>query len=165
MLISSCVFFQACATTGQPDAGEKIGMHIDAVLEFAMEYPLSWEKTRRVAYGSRQGEVRWTDPSHPGTLLKVRSTLAEQPAINPEQQIDQFLKEYSGLETPLKEKVTLPFGEAWHVTGHTVQFDLEFYLIAHEQRSYLITLTVTRGDIDNYRDIASNIMDSFQALP
>jgi hypothetical protein len=165
VLISSCIFLQACAATGQPDTGEKIGMHIDAVLDFAIEYPLSWKKVRRVAYGSRQGEVRWTDPGHPGTLLQVRSTLAKQPASNPEQQIDQVLQEYSGLEMPLKEKVALSSGEAWHVTGHTAQFDLEIYLIAHKQRSYLITLTTTRGNIDNYRDIASSIMDSFQALP
>lgn len=165
MLISSGVFLQACATSGQPDAGEKIGMHIDAVLEFAIEYPLSWKKTRRVTYGSRQGEVRWTDPDHPGTLLKARSTLTKQPASNPDQLIDLILQEYSGLEISLKEKVTLSSGEAWHVTGHTLQFDLEIYLIAHEQRNYLIALTVTRGDIDDYQDIASRVMDSFQALP
>jgi hypothetical protein len=165
VLISCCVFLQACAATDQPDAGEKIGMHIDAVLQFAIEYPLSWKKIRRVAYGSREGDVRWTEPGHPGTLLKVSSILAKQPASNPDQLIDLMLQEYSGLEISLKEKVTLPSGEAWHVTGHTVQFDLDIYLMAHEQRNYLITLTATRGDIDDYQDIASRVTDSFQVLP
>ncbi len=165
VLISGCIILQACATTGQREAGEKIGMHIDAVLEFAVEYPLSWKKDRRVAYGSRQGEVRWTDPSYPGMLLKVGSALTKQPTNSSEQQIDQVLQEYIGLEITAKQKVTLPSGEAWHVTGHSVQLDLELYLMAHEHRNYLISLAVPHGNIDAYRDIMSRITDSFQTMP
>ncbi len=164
-LVSCCTILQACATTGQLEAREKVGMHIDAVLEFAAEYPLSWKKDRRVTYGRREGEVRWTDPDHPGMLLKVRSSLAKQPAGSGEQQFDQVLLDYPGLEISAKQKVTLPSGEAWQISGHSVQSDLELYLMAHEQRSYQISLEVPRGDIDSYRDIMSRITDSFETMP
>ena len=164
-LVSCCTILQACATTGQLEAQEKVGMHIDAVLEFAVEYPLSWKKDRRVTYGRREGEVRWTDPDHPGMLLMVRSSLAKQPAGNNEQQFDQVFLDYPGLEVSARQKVTLPSGEVWQISGRTIKSDLELYLMTHEQRSYQISFEVPRGDIDSYRDIMSRITDSFETMP
>jgi len=165
VLVSCGTILQACATTGQLEAREKIGMHIDAVLEFAVGYPLSWKKDRRVAYGRKQGEVRWTDSGHPGMLLKVRSSLTKQPAGSTEQQIDQVLQEYIGLEKLVKQQVTLPSGEAWQISGHSVQSDLELYLMFREQRSYQISLEVPRGEIDSYLELMNRIMDSFETIP
>ena len=165
LVLSAGLLMQACATGVQPDSGEKIGMHIDAVLEFAVAYPLSWRKDRRVPFGRKQGEVRWTDSENPGTLLRVRSLFAAPSAGAREQQLDQLLQELQNLEIAAREQVTLPAGEAWRVSGHTAQIDLEFYLLIHGQRSYQISLAVKRGTIDLYGDLITRITSSFQVLP
>ncbi len=165
MLISSCVILQACAATEKPTAEMRIGMHYDAVLHFVMEYPLAWEKDRRVAYGNREGEVRWTHPDHPATLLMVKSSLQTHSALNAETRIEQALQEYPGLEILAKEVITLPAGEAWHVSGQTAQGHLDLYLLVHGGHRYLISFTAAPEDFDDYQDILERVIDSFQIMP
>lgn len=151
---------QACASTDKPKPGMKIGMHIDAVLEFVVEYPLSWSKERRLTYGSKNGELRWRHPDQQGTHLRIKSSVQEQEAVS----IEQALQEYGGLEVTLEEKVTLRAGEALHITGHTPQGNLDIYLLSHESRSYLIALTTPLKSIDHHVDIMNRVIYSFQVM-
>jgi hypothetical protein len=165
LLISSCVILQACALTEKPTAEMRIGMHYDAVLHFVMEYPLAWEKERRVAYGSKEGEVRWTNPDHPATLLRVKSSVQKNSAHDAETRIEQALQEYSGLEILSKEEITLPAGEAWHVTGQTAQGHLDIYLLMRGGHQYLISFTAAPEDLDDYQGVLERVTDSFQIMP
>lgn len=165
LLIGCCVLLQACATADKSEPSLKIGMHIDAVLEFVMEYPQAWSKDRRLASGGREGELRWTHPDQPMTLLRVKSSLLQQPAVGMEQLIDQVLSEYAGLNVLSRDKVTLAGGEAWHITGQSAQVNLEFYLLSSTRRSYLITLTSSPADTDRDREIMERVARSFQVLP
>ncbi len=140
-------------------------MHFDAVLEFIVEYPLSWSKDRRISFGSKQGEVRWTHPAYPQTLLRIKSYRPEQQALNIDQQIDEALHEYIELNVSTKEVMTLPAGEAWHITGHTVQADVDIYLLLRAGRSYSIELKAPRNSIDDYEDVMDRITQSFQIMP
>ncbi len=165
LLISCCLLLQSCAPAGKPKSEKKIGMHIDAVLEFVVEYPLSWGKDRRISYGSKEGEIRWKHPDHPDTLLTIRSSLQKQQAPGRELQIDQELQKYVGLEISLEEKVTLPAGEAWHVIGHTEHVEINSYLFSRTDRSYLIILTASPDRSDSYKDVMDRVTHSFQFLP
>ena len=165
LLFSLCIILQGCASTKKPKSGVKIGMHIDAVLEFIIDYPLSWSKDRRLPYGSKNGEVRWTHPDHPNTLLTIRSDFLRRQDLSKEQRIEQVLHEYNGLEVSTKEEITLPAGEAWHITGHTARVNVDIYLLLHTDRSYLITLTTPPDEMDIYQDLMVRVTQSFQALP
>ena len=165
LLLSLCIILQGCASTKEPKSGLKVGMHIDAVLEFNVAYPLSWNKDRRITYGSKEGEVRWTHPDHPNTLLTIRSDFQKRHDLSKEQRIDQALHEYIGLEVTTSEKMTLPDGEAWHVTGHTAQVNVDIYLFFHTDRSYLIALTAPADNIDNFKHLMERVTRSFQAIP
>lgn len=155
---------QGCASTEQSSSKIKIGMHFDAVLEFIVEYPLSWSKDRRLPYGSKEGEVRWVHPDHPDTLLTIRSDLQKQQELSKEQQVDQVLQKYIGLQVATKEEMTLPAGETWHITGNTAQVNVDIYLILHKNRSYLIALTAPADKIDIYEDLMDRVTQSFQTM-
>lgn len=165
LLLSCCIILQSCASSGKPEPDVKIGMYIDAVLEFDVEYPLSWSKERRLIFGRKQGEVRWTHPDHPHTLVRIKSYIPEQQTFNIEQQIDQALHEYVGLEVSSREAVTLPAGKAWHMTGHTAQGDVDIYLLLRAARSYSIDLTTPPGSIDSYTDVMDRVIHSFHTMP
>ena len=139
-------------------------MHFDAVLEFIVEYPLSWGKDRRLNYGSKEGEVRWAHPDHPNTLLIIRSDLQKRQDLSKEQQVDQVLHKYVGLEVATKEEISLPAGETWHVTGNTAQVNVDIYLLLHGDRSYLIALTAPSDKIDSYEDLMARVTQSFQTM-
>lgn len=165
LLFSFCFILQGCASKGEPEVKVKIGMHVDAVLEFIVEYPLSWIKDRRVVFDSKEGEVRWTHPDHPQTLLRIRSFVPERQTPGIDQQIEQALHEYAGLEISTREAVTLPAGEVWHITGHTAQVDADIYLLLRADRGYSIELTAPRDNIDAYENVMDRVTQSFRTIP
>ncbi len=164
-LLSLCMILQGCASTTKLKSGLKIGMHVDAVLEFNVAYPLSWNKDRRLSYGSKEGEVRWTHPEHPNTLLTIRSDFQKQQELSKEQQIDQALQEYVGLEVLTKEEMALPAGEAWHITGRTTRDNVDIYLFLRTNRNYLIALTAPPDEIKIYQDLMNRVTQTFQTMP
>ena len=165
LLFSVCIILQGCASTKEPKSGLRIGMHIDAVLEFNVAYPLSWNKDRRLTYGSKEGEVRWTHPDHPNTLLTIRSDFQKRQDLSKKQRVDQILQEYVELEVSTKEEVALPAGEAWHITGHTARVNVDIFLLLRTNRSYFIALTAPSDEIEIYEDLMNRVTHSFQALP
>ena len=73
-------------------------MHIDAVLEFVIEYPLDWQKDRRVIYGTSNGEVRWSHQTHSGdVMLRVISKKNAIPANISENQLSEQFLDYPDL--------------------------------------------------------------------
>lgn len=164
ILGSALLFINGCAADSGGKAAMKIGMHIDAVLEFAIEYPLAWTKDRRLAYGSKTGEVRWADPGTPSALLRVSSDLLVDPATDAERSLEQALQEYPGLQVQTREQVTLPAGTAWHVSGQTHRLRLELYVMTKGNRSFCIALRAPPEDMDPYLDIMTRVVDSFQVL-
>ena len=92
LLLLTCFFLANCARQGLSTDQKKIGMHIDAVLEFVIEYPLDWKKDRRVIYGTSNGEVRWTRQTDSGNvMLRVISKKSIIPAdISEGQLAEQF---------------------------------------------------------------------------
>jgi hypothetical protein len=164
LLLSSCILLQACAVSEKIEDNVKVGMHIDTVLDFVVEYPLSWGKDRRLTYGSKDGEVRWTHPDDPEVLLRVESHSIKPPESTLEQQLDKTLRGYVGLEVSIKEQLTIPSGETWHIRGQTAHRDVDIYLLLHPQRSYLIALTTPLDTIDSYRDIMDEALSSFQIM-
>jgi hypothetical protein len=164
-LVGVCLLLPSCAGTEKSKSTMKVGMHIDAVLEFAVEYPLSWEKERLIFYGSREGEVRWTPPGRPETLLRIKATLEKQPEVDINQEIEDILKNYNGLQIAVKEQVSLPAGEAWHVSGKSAHLRLELYLIPGKERQYLITLTSPTDVNNSDQEVLQRVAASFQVIP
>lgn len=139
-------------------------MHIDTVLKFVVEYPLAWDKDRLVTFGRNTGEVRWTNPKHKQKLLRIRSFISGPPELSNEQQIEQALHEYTGLEISSRTRMTIPAGDALHITGHTARRDVDLYLLLRADRGYAIELTVPRGDTAFDKDIMDRVIHSFQIM-
>jgi hypothetical protein len=140
----------------------KTGMHIDAVLECAIEYPLLWTKDRRLTYGTKSGELRWKPPKVEGTLLRLISQ--ERKTIEPEQQIARLYQEFTGLEISLKEEVSLPAGDATHIVGDTAEKHFESYQFSNANRSYLISLTILKENTKLYSGVMDKVIHTFQVL-
>ena len=165
VVVVPCFALQGCATSGQSKPVTKIAMHIDAVLEFVVEYPLLWEKDRRLPFGSSEGEIRWTPPSDQGTLLKIKSQLKATDKSDVEDQIGLLKQEFINLNITLNEKMELPAGEAVHITAMTTGKSLDFYHLSSEKRTYQIILTAPENDADKYTAIMKKVVRSFQFLP
>lgn len=164
LLVVCCLFLQGCASRKDTGKVFKTGMHIDAVLEFAIEYPLFWTKDRRIAYGSNNGEIRWKPPKYDGTLLRLSSQKQDQKTHDPEQQLTRFLQEFVDLEISLNEKTPLPAGNATHIIGETSEEHLEIYQLSHNNRSYLISLATLKENISLYEGVMNKVIPTFQVL-
>lgn len=162
-LLAVClIVLQGCAAKGNSASGIKVGLHIDAVLEFVVEYPLQWKKDRRLEYGRNEGEIRWTHPDQDGTLLQVTSHFRGYQTV--EQELDLALEKYPGLNETMREEVDLPAGKAWHVTGQTAQQQVEIFLLLKTGRAYTIILRTAPEDFSDYDNLMAKIVHSFQIL-
>lgn len=164
-VLCCCVFLQSCATTDKSAPEMKVGMHLDAVLEFVVEYPLTWHKDRRLVYGSKEGEVRWSPPNQPDILLRIQSFFPGQTELDPEKQVEDVLHDLVGLQLTSKELIKLPAGEAWHLTGHTKRGDIIIYLFLNAERSYLITFSTPADQSKCCEEVMERVTRSFQAAP
>ena len=160
LVISGC----GAAKNEATNSGMKVGLHIDAVLEFVVEYPLQWDKERRLIYGKNEGEVRWTDPGDKETLFFI-SSFIRQPLQDPiETGLQQFLNPYPGMQDTPWGNTELPAGEAWYVKGQTARLDVEIYVLSKQDRIYKITLLSALGTLSKYDSVKQEMIASFQVL-
>lgn len=163
LLFAAClVVMSGCASTSPSISGMKIGLHIDAVLELVVEYPLQWNKDRRLEYGRNEGEIRWSHPTRDGTLLQVNSRFRRSQDDAPE--LERRLAEYPGLANSPRQQVELPAGQAWHVSGQDRQQQVELYLFLKPARIYEIALKKSPGDSTDYEKLVEKITLSFQTM-
>jgi hypothetical protein len=162
LLVACALLLQGCAAMQETGSKMKTGMYIDAVLECAIEYPLSWTKDRRLTYGSQSGELRWTPPLTDGTLLRLISQ--ERETIEPEQQTARLHQDFRGLEISLTEEVSLPAGEATHIVGETAEKYIESYQFTNRNRSYMISLTMLKENAKLYSGVMNKVIHTFQVL-
>jgi hypothetical protein len=140
--------------------GMKIGMHIDAVMEFVVEYPLDWPKERRLDYGSSDGEVRWTHPEDPAIKLRIISHQRKQ-VETAEQKLALALPEHPSQIVMLNESTTLPAGAGRHLRVQTERNDLEAYLLTSTNRDFMIVLIAPRDRLSEYGEVMARISQSF----
>lgn len=165
-LLAVCLLVTTgCAPQGPAAAAKKIGMHIDAVLEFVIEYPLDWSKSRRLTYGSKDGEVRWSHRKHPEALLQVVSKAQQPHTPDIAQGIEALFPEYPGLVVNLEEEVELSASTAWHILAHTDDKDIEAFIYTTPDRSYRVTLSVPLDTLSDYTEIMTRASESFAPMP
>ena len=163
-LLAFCLtLLPGCAQKNQSISGMKVGMHIDAVLELVVEYPLKWKKDRRLEYGRNEGEIRWSHPEQKETLLQVTSRFRQLQST--EQELERELREYPELTDVLREQVDLPAGQVWHVSGQTEQQQVELYLFLKPRRTYKILLRTSPENSADYKNLMQKVTRSFQTLP
>lgn len=158
----SLMVLHGCASKGNSTSETMVGLHIDAVLELVVEYPLKWGKDRRLEFGRSEGEIRWSHPEQNETLLRVTSRLREH--HSDEQELDLALIEYPGLTETRRERVELPAGAAWHVSGQAGQKKIELYQILKSGRAYAIVLQSSTEDFDEHEKLMEEITVSFLVL-
>jgi hypothetical protein len=162
LFLACCLALQGCAAVKDTGPTLKTGMHIDAVLECAIEYPLLWTKDRRLTYGSKNGEIIWKPMKADDTVLMLISEQRE--TSDPEQQIARQLEAFKDLEVSLREEVSLPAGEAVHIIGDSTDKKIEIYQFSDAKRSFLLSLTILRKNVELYSGIMDTVVHSFQIL-
>ena len=162
LLTVALLVLPGCASKGHSTSGVKFGMHIDAVLEFVVEYPLKWKKDRRLEYGRNEGEIRWRHPTQSETLLQITSHLREYRTND--QELARVLNEYPDLIEAQREQVELPAGKAWHVNGETTHQHVEIYLFLQPSRTYVISLKSSPKNFPDYENLMEKIVQSFQRI-
>ncbi|MDT8442694.1 MAG: hypothetical protein RQ722_00240 [Desulfuromonadales bacterium] len=163
ILVIMILLLQACAAQDKSGPTMKVGMHIDAVLEFAMEYPLDWSKDRRVAYGSSNGEVRWTPQDNDNIMLRIVSQVLDE-VPSKEDSLTLFISALEGLEITLEEELEDQHDLVLHLTGRTANQDIEAYLLQKGKRIYQLMLTTPPDTMDSYTGIMVRVSQSFQKL-
>ena len=163
LVLALTLLLSACGAKTQ-GTGAKVGMHIDAALEFAIEYPLNWEKIRTLPYRSGRGEVRWSDPAHRARAMIVSSEPAASANESPEQHLETMRQRFPGLELTLKETKTFPAGEALHVMGFTSRTNIELYLFSSEQRRFAVIFTAPAEEMNEFSAAFKEIIESFLML-
>lgn len=164
MICLSFILAGCAADKTNSGSAEKIGMHIDAVMEFVVEYPLSWQKDRRLPYGSSSGEVRWTHSDHKDTVLKISSTTAKEAYPGKAFAIKQLVTEYAGLQIATEEKITLPAGEATLLTGQSSKTKINSYLFLTPARSYIMTFASALDETEADKAVITKVTQSFRIL-
>lgn len=162
LLAFTLIFISGCASKGHSTSGVKIGMHIDAVLEFVVEYPLKWQKDRRLEYGRNEGEIRWRHPIQSETLLQITSHLRDYRTND--QELARVLNEYPDLIEAQREQVELPAGKAWHIKGETAHQHVEIYLFLKPSRTYIISFKSSPENFAGYENLVEKIVQSFQRI-
>lgn len=149
----------------KPGGTEKIGMHFDAVLEFVVEYPLTWEKDRRLPYNSIDGEVRWTHPEHPGVVLKILSSVDDSQETSKDAAFDRITTEYPRIEFTNVEECEYNGTLITCIEGHLQKLVVQAYLLNANNRSYLISLEKPLDSENDYQELIDRVVHSFRAIP
>jgi hypothetical protein len=149
----------------KPGSTEKIGMHFDAVLEFVVEYPLTWQKDRRLPYNSVNGEVRWTHPEHPGVVLKILSSVNDPQEPGKDAAFDKITSEYPRIEFTKVEEQQINETLITCIEGQSEKLAVQTYLLNANNRSYLISLEKPLVSENNYQELMDRVVQSFKAIP
>lgn len=155
----------ACAAKDKTATPEKVGMHIDAELEFAIAYPLDWRKERHVPWRKTTGSVTWflPGPASAGTF-EVTSTPIDAMTQTPEASFSRVRARYPGLADTIEEQVVLPAGPALRLTGKTAQAIVSAHILRGITRDYLLLFAATPQNYENFSPTAEEMLHSFQVL-
>lgn len=152
-----------CAARGPAeDSGgpQGVGMHIDAHLEFAMEYPLHWSRERILYREEEQGVVHWTGPGNGSPRLSVLSA----PGSAGEACLDRALAELPGFQTTLREQVKLPAGQAVHLMGYTARATFQLWFLSSPRRVFVIRFEAAPESFAGYSKVVEESVNSFIVL-
>ncbi|BCR04630.1 hypothetical protein DESUT3_16990 [Desulfuromonas versatilis] len=162
-----------CSGPGQITGGDKRiqeTYYYDANLEFALEHPRKWTRTRVAAEGYPQvpyairlgpparkdeaGQIRVTITSIPPTL--ARGGYAALQA--------NYLQASPGFVLESEAAVPLTYTPAWQVTGQNAERTALVYLITSNRRAYIIELSAPTAAFDKYRPVFEALAQSFLPL-
>ena len=163
ILTAICGLLAGCATN-KSGSEEKAGMYFDAVLEFVVEYPLAWQKDRRLPYNSTSGEVRWTHPQYQGVQLKIKSTVITTQQNDKDQAQQRLSSEYPEFELYKKEQRTLLETEATYAEGQARGVEFQSYMIDLNNRNYLISLEQPIDNEEDFQPVMDRVVKSFQII-
>lgn len=155
----------ACASGDKPDRPRKVGLHIDAELEFTIAYPLDWRKERRVPWRKTVGSVVWLlpGPSTAGTF-EVTSTPIDAIAQTPGASFARIRSRYPKLADTIQERIELPAGSALRLTGKTAQTTVSAHIVRGITRDYLLVFAATPESYESFSPTAEEMLHSFQIL-
>ncbi|MDT8441429.1 MAG: hypothetical protein RQ723_07195 [Desulfuromonadales bacterium] len=161
LLISLCL--SGCSLLGLDAAqhnGVEVGMHIDARLEFAVEYPLSWDKERLLYPDENRGLVRWTASGN----RTVRLTVSSAPRTSEAAELQQALRQLPGLQTTRREQIVVAAVPADHLIGHTARANYRIWFLSAPRRTFLLQFEAPPELFDSYAGVLAEILESFQIL-
>jgi hypothetical protein len=160
------VLLFGCAA-GEPSSKEKtvrVGMHIDANFEFAIEYPLEWTKTRQQNRATGWGVVRWESPLNPEVKLSVSSVLATPEVPDLKARLEQIMNEVPNIKITHREEVKLQGKPALRVIGYTPQRTFELHLQASPRRILTISYLAPPEEFEKNRKVLKEVIKSFIVL-
>ncbi len=165
LLITCTSGLPGCASPDKPGVPEKVGMHIDAELEFAIAYPLDWRKERRIPLNRQSGSVIWTLPGPAGRgTFEVISLPFKADARTADDLPALVGEKYPGFSLASLEQTELPAGPAVHLSGSASQSSLSAHLLQGPRRDYLLILSAAVETIEQFSEVLDEMLLSFQML-
>lgn len=164
-LLTTVFCLAGCSLTGPkavPGNGDDVGMHIDARLEFAVEYPLRWGKERLVYPEEDRGLVRWR-ASGDGEV-EVELTISSVPSAIDVVERQRVLQQLPGFQMTLREQVTIASLAAEHLIGHTARANYHLWFLSAPRRTFLVQFKAPPELFDSYTDVLAEILRSFQIV-
>lgn len=166
LLILCLTILAACAAADRTGKKEKIGMHIDAELEFAVSYPLEWLKERRVPWRSPAGSVVWLLPGLKSNGSFEITSLVLEPSPQPLEERFVLLRDrHPGLTLSAQQQRELPAGKVLHAEGSSPKATVAAYLLRGPTRDYLLVLSTPPDNFARFASTVEELLPSFQILP
>ena len=163
MMFLSCLLLTGCLAGRGDQTGSvqpKVGMHIDALLGFAIEYPLAWPKERLLDRANDRGQVVWNAPGNKQITFSVGS--APRNLVPGEMQ--RATARLHGFETTVREQTDLPAGQTEHLTGYTASAVHNLWLLQSATRSFLIHFQSPPELFDQLLTVQDDILESLVIL-
>lgn len=151
-----------------PGKTQRVGMHVDAVLEFAIEYPLDWAKQSQVVRERREGQVNWRTPrsgSTPPALELTVYSLRSMSRDEVEREIMTDLQQ-SAPNFQLTDRQTFE-GEnrpGLRIQGYTPGRVYALYLFQSSQRTYILKFSAPPEVFSSQQPVINEVVDSFLPL-
>lgn len=158
-----------CACAPKPESEQqRVAMHVDAILEFAIEYPQGWPKQFIPGKRRHEGEIRWIEanavPPTEAAELLVSSTWRSDQAEQAGSILQDLQQRYPGFEISHREQDELPAGESLRILGYTPQRNFSVHTLSTSERQFMIIFSAPIETFADFEQILAGILESFILL-
>jgi hypothetical protein len=144
--------------------------YLNANLDFAIEYPQGWIRTR---WGEKdathdQYTVEWTAPVVPGEPVVARvNVTALPPSLAREGltgMLEDFQNTHPGFVVTDRREIELPVGPARQILGHTPQRNYLVILLTSYRRAFTLSFSSPPEHFDQFRSAFLKMAESLILL-
>lgn len=166
LLVAGC----AGKTKSQDALSEQESYYLNANLDFAIEHPHDWIRTKGGQKGAASDPytVEWLSPAPPGEASQVRGSVTALPPSLArggwKEMLEVFQSAHHGFVVTDRREIELPSGPALQVLGHTPQHTYMVVFLTSYRRAFTLSFSSPPEYFDRFRPAFSRMAESLTLL-